>query len=237
MAADPAPAETSAALAERIGNHDLAAFEALMRQHNARLFRVARAILKNDSEAEEVVQDAYVAAFRNISQFRGDSQISTWLTRIAINGALMRLRHTRRDRVVVPFDTGDRESAPLDIADEKAESPPVATLRAEIRAILERRIDELPVVFRTVFVMREVEEMSVEDTAACLSIPAATVRTRLFRARALLRRSLARDLDDATVEVFGFAGHRCDRIVDAVLKEIGNLILADRISRGEELDQ
>ena len=79
--------------------------------------------------------------------------------------------------------------------------------------------------------------MSVEDTAACLSIPAATVRTRLFRARALLRRSLARDLDDATVEVFGFAGHRCDRIVDTVLKEIGNLILADRISRGEELDQ
>jgi RNA polymerase sigma-70 factor, ECF subfamily len=236
MAVDPALAADHT-LAEQIGNQDLIAFEALMRQHNARLFRVARAILKNDSEAEEVVQDAYLAAFRNISRFRGDSQLSTWLTRIAINGALMRLRRNKRDRTVVAFDSGDHDASSVEVADKKAESPLAATLRAEIRALLERRIDELPVVFRTVFVMREVEEMSVEETAACLSIPPATVRTRLFRARALLREALARDLDSATVEVFGFAGHRCDRIVEEVLKKVGNLILANRISRGEELDQ
>jgi RNA polymerase sigma-70 factor (ECF subfamily) len=103
------------------------------------------------------------------------------------------------------------------MADERSESPPAATLRAEIRRALERRIDELPMAFRTVFVMREVEDMTVNETAECLSIPAATVRTRLFRARALLRESLARDMDMATVDVFGFAGERCDRIVAGVL--------------------
>jgi RNA polymerase sigma-70 factor (ECF subfamily) len=103
------------------------------------------------------------------------------------------------------------------MADELAESPPAATLRAELRRILERRIDELPVGFRTVFVLREVEDMTVEETADSLGIPAATVRSRLFRARALLRDGLARDLDVATHDVFGFAGERCDRIVAGVL--------------------
>ncbi len=108
-----------------------------------------------------------------------------------------------------------RESAfpEPDMADDRAESPTDGTMRAEVRRILERRIDELPVAFRTVFVMREVEDMTVEETAACLAIPAATVRSRLFRARALLREALARDMDSATVDVFGFAGQRCDRIV------------------------
>jgi RNA polymerase sigma-70 factor (ECF subfamily) len=103
------------------------------------------------------------------------------------------------------------------MADERSESPPGATLRAEIRRALERRIDELPLAFRTVFVMREVEDMTVEETAECLSIPAATVRTRLFRARAQLREALARDMDMATIDVFSFAGERCDRIVAGVL--------------------
>jgi RNA polymerase sigma-70 factor (ECF subfamily) len=108
------------------------------------------------------------------------------------------------------------------VADEKNESPSHATLRAEVRRMLERRIDELPDAFRTVFVMRDVEEMSVHETAASLSIPEATVRTRLFRARALLREALARDIDVATVDVFGFAGERCDRIVSAVLSRTSN---------------
>ncbi len=107
------------------------------------------------------------------------------------------------------------------MADDSIESPTDATMRAEVRRMLERRIDELPVAFRTVFVMREVEDMSVEETAACLSIPAATVRTRLFRARALLREALARDMDSATVEVVRFRGERCDRIVASVLARVG----------------
>jgi RNA polymerase sigma-70 factor (ECF subfamily) len=106
------------------------------------------------------------------------------------------------------------------VRDDKTESPSAAVLRAEIRRILEQRIDELPVAYRTVFVMREVNDMSVEETAQCLSIPSSTVRTRLFRARALLRASLERDVDMATGDVFGFAGARCDRIVAAVLARL-----------------
>ena len=194
-----------------------------MRRHNGKLFRVARAILKDDADAEDALQDGYLEAYRRIGDFRGESQLATWLTRIVINQALMRLRRQRRDRVVVPFGDGrrpDTQPNEADMADANAESPTDATMRGEVRRMLERRIDELPVAFRTVFVMREVEDMSVEETAACLSIPAATVRTRLFRARALLREALARDMDSATVEVFGFAGERCDRIVAGVLARV-----------------
>ena len=196
-----------------------AAFEAVMRQHNGRLFRVARAILKDDSDAEDALQDAYLEAYKHMADFRGDAQLSTWLTRIVVNQALMRLRRERRHRVVVPFEQQD-EHEQVEVADEKAEPPSSAALRAEVRQLLEQRIDELPVAFRTVFVMREVEDMTVDETAECLGIPAATVRTRLFRARALLRAALARDIDTATVDVFGFAGARCDRIVAGVLARI-----------------
>jgi len=205
----PASEPNDADLVRRIGLNDQSAFESLMRQHNGRLFRVARAILKDDTEAEDAVQDAYLDAFRHISAFRGESQLSTWLVRIVANQALMRLRRQKRERIVVPFAH--------DTAEDTGESPTAATLRAETRRILERRIDELPVAFRTVFILREVEEMSVEQTAEALGIPAATVRSRLFRARALLRAALARDIDMATGDVFGFAGARCDRIVAAVL--------------------
>lgn len=209
-------AEDDAELVRRIGQDDQVAFEIVMRRHNRRLFRVARAILKDDAEAEDALQDAYLDAYRHIAGFRGGARLSTWLTRIVINQALMRLRKQKRERVVVPFrgrHLEDPDQAEADVADTRTESPPAATLRAEIRRVLERRIDELPVAFRTVFVMREVEDLTVEETAACLSIPAATVRTRLFRARALLREALARDIDVATGELFGFAGERCDRIV------------------------
>jgi RNA polymerase sigma-70 factor (ECF subfamily) len=211
-------------LAARIVRKDQTAFEALMRRHNTKLFRVARSILKDDADAEDTLQEAYLEAFRHMGEFRRDSQLLTWLTRIVINQALMRLRRQKRDRVVVPFEVtrgaaGDR--AEVNVADEKTESPPNATLRAEMRRLLERRIDELPIAFRTVFVMREVEDMTVEETAACLGIPPATVRTRLFRARALLRESLARDIDMATTDVFGFAGDRCDRVVAGVLARTG----------------
>src|SRR5215210_7298775 len=159
-----------AELVRRIGLNDPAAFESLMRQHNGRLFRVARAILKDDAEAEDALQDAYLDAFRHISAFRGASQLSTWLVRIVANQALMRLRRQKRDRIVVPFTP----ETPV-TAEDTRESPTAATLRAETRRMLERRIDELPVAFRTVFILREVEEMSVDQTADALGIPAATV--------------------------------------------------------------
>jgi RNA polymerase sigma-70 factor (ECF subfamily) len=194
-----------------------------MRRHNGRLFRVARAILKDDRDAEDALQDAYLDAYRHIGGFRGQSALSTWLTRIVVNQSLMRLRRQKQDRVVVPFGTGgsrESEQVEAEMADDHAEAPSDAAWRAEVRRILERRIDELPLSFRTVFIMRDVEELTVQETADCLSIPPATVRTRLFRARALLRAALARDMDSATVEVFGFAGARCDRIVAGVLARL-----------------
>jgi RNA polymerase sigma-70 factor (ECF subfamily) len=217
---------TSAAhdqLVEAIAGAHHVAFEALMRRYNSKLFRVARAILKDDAEAEDVLQDAYLDAYRHIRDFKGGAQVSTWLTRIVINQALMHLRRHKRDRVVESF--GDHLLAEPDdsegnMPDEFTESPPSATLRAEIRRMLEHRIDELPMAFRTVFVMREVEDMTVQETAECLSIPAATVRSRLFRARALLREALARDIEGVMLDVFDFAGERCDRVIAGVLARL-----------------
>jgi len=210
-------------LAERIAGGDGVAFEALMRRFNSRLFRVARAILRDDADAEDALQDAYIEAYRHMGDFRGASALGTWLTRIVTNSALMRLRSQRRHRVVVPIGehrgpAGD--SPEVDVADDKTESPPNAALRAELRRVLERRIDSLPLAFRTVFVLREVQELSVQETAESLAIPAATVRSRLFRARALLREALAHDMDNATGDVFAFDGARCDRIVARVLARI-----------------
>jgi RNA polymerase sigma-70 factor (ECF subfamily) len=200
---------------------DYQAFEAVMRRHNGRLFRVARVILKNDADAEDALQDAYLDAYRHLGDFRAEAELSTWLTRIVVNQSLMRLRRQKRDGTVVPFDPdGAETSREVEVRDDKTESPSSAMLRTEMRRILERRIDELPVAYRTVFVMREIEDMTVEETAQCLEIPSATVRTRLFRARALLRASLSRDVDMATGDVFAFAGARCDRIVAAVLARL-----------------
>ena len=207
-------------LATATARGDHGAFETLMRRYNGRLFRIARAILKDDSEAEDALQDAYIRAYRHIGDYRADAQLGTWLTRITINQALMRLRKQKRDRVVVPFDSDQTAGGDDEVADRISESPSSATLRGEIRQILERRIDELPVAFRTVFVMREVEDMTVQETADCLALPPATVRTRLFRARTMLREALERDLDSVTVDIFGFAGERCDRIVDRVLSRV-----------------
>ena len=200
---------------------DYQAFEAVMRRHNGRLFRVARAILKHDADAEDALQDAYLEAYRHLSDFRAEAELSTWLTRIVVNQSLMRLRRQKRDGPVVPFHQDGSDTRPqVEVRDDKSESPSAAMLRTEMRRILERRIDELPAAYRAVFVMREIEDMSVEETAQCLEIPPATVRTRLFRARALLRASLSRDVDMATGDVFAFAGARCDRIVARVLARL-----------------
>jgi RNA polymerase sigma-70 factor (ECF subfamily) len=216
--AQPALAE-DASLVSGVLLGDEAAFEAVMRRYNGRLFRVARAILNDDRDAEDALQEAYLDAFRHMGGFRGDSLLGTWLTRIVVNQSLMQLRRRKRDRVVLPFTGRDADDNELEmqVADSQTESASEGLVRAELRQLLERRIDELPVSFRAVFVMRDVEDTTVQETADSLSIPAATVRSRLFRARALLREALARDVDTATLNLFGFAGARCDRVVAAVL--------------------
>jgi RNA polymerase sigma-70 factor (ECF subfamily) len=219
------PQPDDAELARRIGARDERAFETVMRAHNRMLFRIARSILKDDAEAEDAVQEAYLAAYRGIASFRGGAKVSTWLARIVINEAYGRLRKHKR-AVVVPFETaqrrdqGERNPEEGVMPGDTVEQPDAAAMRGELRRMLERRIDALPDQFRTVFMLRDVEEMSVDETAECLDVPPATVRTRAFRARALLREALSRDLDMATVDAFGFAGERCDRIVANVLERV-----------------
>ena len=196
------------------------AFGAMMRRYNRRLYRTARAILKDDSLAEDALQEAYLAAFRHMDEFRGDAALGTWLTRIVVNQALQALRRTRRDRVVVPFEESDAQHEALNVADSPDTGPENMLLRAQTRRLIERNIDALPEGYRTVFMLREVEDLTVEETAAALDIPAATVRTRLFRAKARLRESLAQEMDVATQDAFGFDGERCDRIVRNVLDRI-----------------
>lgn len=193
--------------------NDLAAFEQLMRRHNRALYRTARSIVKDDAEAEDVLQEAYLLAFRAMDNFRGESSMSTWLTRIVINEAIGRTR--RRSAEIIQLD-GDAAM------DEHTEQPEQALLRSEARRLIEQKIDGLPDSFRTVFVLRALEEMTVEETATCLEIPAATVRTRYFRARGLLREALSRELDVALEEAFAFDGARCDRIVANVLERLKN---------------
>jgi RNA polymerase sigma-70 factor (ECF subfamily) len=200
---------------------DPAQFEALMRRHNQVLFRTARAILRDDAEAEDAVQEAYVQAYRSLGDFRGEAQLSTWLARIVVNEALMRLRKQKRRAEIVPMQPSATLEALQEIpAIDMGQGPETSAARSEMRRLLEAQIDALPDIYRTVFVLRAVEELSVDETAAILGIPASTVRTRFFRARSLLRESLAQKIDVACEDAFSFAGERCDRIVAGVLRRI-----------------
>jgi RNA polymerase sigma-70 factor (ECF subfamily) len=212
-------------LLHRIRAGDRDAFSLLMRRYNRRLYRVARSVLRDDAEAEDALQDAYLQAYRALPGFRGDAALGTWLTRIVVNAALMRQRKTGRLAEVIELgaDYG-ADDAPVphggDDRHADAAQPELAALRAQTRRLIETGIDKLPTAFRTVFVLRAVEELTVEETAATLDIPEATVRTRYFRARAMLREALAREIDFAIEDAFGFDGARCDRIVQAVQQRI-----------------
>jgi RNA polymerase sigma-70 factor, ECF subfamily len=211
------------ALVRRIAAGDRGAFEFLMRRYNRRLFRLARATLRNDTEAEDALQDAYIAAYRSIGQFRGDAALSTWLSRLVLNACLGRVRRqARRDNIVPMLDQHDNAEVDAMMTTE-SDLPEHALARTEMRALLERELDALPEVFRTVFVLRCVEEMSVEETASCLGIPEATVRSRHFRARQMLRASLAQEIDLAQRNVYEFGGARCDRIVARVLSRLEDM--------------
>ena len=224
MAMKPALQETAERLSDtdligRTRAGDMRALEALMRQHNRTLYRTARAILRDDGEAEDAVQEAYFRAYQALATFRGESKLSTWLVRIVANEALMRRRRKAGKAEVLPLDptvASDEWKEPM----SEDPGPERSAQRGEMTRLLEQRIDALPDGYRAVFVLRAVEELSVEETAAALDIPDATVRTRFFRARGLLRESLARDIDRSLEDAFGFAGERCDRIVATVLERI-----------------
>jgi RNA polymerase sigma-70 factor, ECF subfamily len=215
------PDASDAELAQRVAGGENAAFETLMRRHNRTLFRTARAILRDDAEAEDTLQEAYMQAYQAMGSWRSEAKLSTWLARIVANEALTRLRKRTRRGEIVPLQSSAALENFNEIPDPSMEkSPENSAQRAQTRRLLEAQIDALPDTYRAVFMLRAVEEMSVEEAAAVLEIPEATVRSRFFRARSLLREGLASKIDLACAEAFAFAGERCDRIVAHVMERI-----------------
>ncbi|MDQ9171196.1 RNA polymerase sigma factor [Oxalobacteraceae bacterium R-40] len=210
-------------LLDRILSGDKSAFEQLMRRYNRALYRTARSILKDDTEAEDALQDAYLLAYRGLGKFRGESSLSTWLTRIVVNESIAHSRKTARTAKIIDFGTGLDEAASANQMprnEPKTDQPDEIAMRAQMRKLIEKKIDDLPDTFRTVFMLRALEEMTVEETAACLNIPEATVRTRYFRAKGLLREALSREIDYGLEDAFNFDGERCDRIVKGTLQRL-----------------
>jgi RNA polymerase sigma-70 factor (ECF subfamily) len=222
--ADDAAQPTDIELATRAAQGDALAFQLIMRRHNRLLFRTGRSILKDDDEAQDALQEAYLRAWRSLGSFRAEARLSTWLVRIVANEALGRLRR-RGSAQVIAFDTAaeaiDTQEGTWMQADPD-QQPDRHAMRGETRKLIEAGIDALPEVFRTVFVLRAVEDLSIEEVAAALDIPEATVRSRFFRARGLLREALSREIDVAIGDAFSFAGARCDGIVAHVMAVIAD---------------
>lgn len=224
----PAPSDASPdaeLVSLSLAGNDLA-FAQIMRRHNRLLFRTARSILKNDDETQDALQDAYLHAWRALATFRADARLSTWLVRIVVNEALGRLRRQGSQPArVVPLNASmdaDGETLEMQMPANPDDQPEPSLMRAQVRQQIEARIDTLPDAFRTVFMLRGVQEWSVEEVAVALGLPEATVRSRFFRARSLLREGLSRDIDMAMCDAFSFAGQRCDGIVAGVLARIAH---------------
>ncbi|MFZ2387951.1 MAG: RNA polymerase sigma factor [Polaromonas sp.] len=224
----PAPSDASPdaeLVSLSLAGNDLA-FAQIMRRHNRLLFRTARSILKNDDETQDALQDAYLHAWRALATFRADARLSTWLVRIVVNEALGRLRRQGSQPArVVPLNASmdaDGETPEMQMPANPDDQPEPSLMRAQVRQQIEARIDTLPDAFRTVFMLRGVQEWSVEEVAVALGLPEATVRSRFFRARSLLREGLSRDIDMAMGDAFSFAGQRCDSIVAGVLARIAH---------------
>src|SRR6201986_2501209 len=212
---------TDAELVRRALGRDEAAVRAIIKANNRRLYRLARGILRNDGEAEDVVQETYVRAFTHLAEFRGDSGLSTWLSRIAINEALGRLRRERPGVELSSLPPGTLEAQIIQFPLSASIDPEKTMAQREIQYVVEHAIDELPEAFRLVFITRVVEGMNIEETAEILRLKPETVKTRLHRARAMLRESVERKIGPVVMEAFPFAGRRCERLTEAVLKRLG----------------
>ncbi|MCC8939475.1 RNA polymerase sigma factor [Bradyrhizobium sp. Arg68] len=210
-----------AELVRRALAREEAAVRAIMQANNRRLFRLARGILRNDSEAEDVVQDTYVRAFTHLDQFRGESSLSTWLSRIAMNEALGRVRRRPAGVEWSELPQGGHEAQIIQFPLSSADDPERSMAQREIQHVVEHAIDELPEAFRLVFITRVIEGMNVEETADILDLKPETVKTRLHRARAMLRDNVERKIGPIVLEAFPFAGRRCERLTEAVLKRLG----------------
>jgi RNA polymerase sigma-70 factor (ECF subfamily) len=201
---------------------DSDAFRTIMERHNRRLYRLARAVVDDDSEAEDIVQEAYVLAFASLAKFRGEASLATWLMRITLNEALGRLRRRRPTVDLAMLDSAEgNEPQVMPFPSAVPPSDPESSAaREEIRRLLERAIDKLPEDFRVVFVMRDVEDLSIAETADLLGVRPETVKTRLHRARRLLRQTLTEQLASSLTDVFPFDGARCAGITGRVLRRL-----------------
>jgi RNA polymerase sigma-70 factor (ECF subfamily) len=210
---------TDEQVVERVLAGETAAFEVLMRRYNQRLYRVARAILRDDAEAEDVMQDAYVRAYQHLSQFAGRARFSTWLTRIAVHEALA--RQQRRSRVS-DMDAITAANGEITVP-ASSPDPEFLASRGETRRLLEAAILALPEAYRSVLVLRDVEEMNTAEAAACLELTEENLKVRLHRARALLRKELYARAGATSSAAFQFMGARCDRVVTAVFERLAAL--------------
>jgi RNA polymerase sigma-70 factor (ECF subfamily) len=210
-----------AEMVRRALGRDETAVRTIMQANNRRLYRLARGILRNDAEAEDVVQDTYVRAFTHLDQFRGDSSLSTWLSRIAMNEALGRLRRQRPGVEWSELEKSAPQAQIIPFPLASSDDPEKSMAQREIRDVVEHAIDELPEPFRLVFITRVIEGMNVEETAEILGLKPETVKTRLHRARNLLRDNVERKIGPVVMEAFPFAGRRCERLTEAVLKRLG----------------
>lgn len=204
-------------LVHRAMAHEAGAFRAIIKTHNQRLYRIARGVVRNDSEAEDIVQEAYVRAFAALATFRGDSSLATWLSRIVINEALGRVRKRRRT-VAMP---ASQEAQILQFPLNPSDDPERTMAQRQILRMVERATDNLPDVYRTVFIARVIEGLNIEETADLLGVRPETVKTRLHRARALVRKALDDEIGPVLLDAFPFAGRRCERLTEAVMKRLG----------------
>jgi RNA polymerase sigma-70 factor (ECF subfamily) len=209
-------------LVESFRHRDEAAVRVLTGRYNRRLFRIARGILRDDAEAEDVVQETYVRAFVSLRSFRGEASLATWLTRIAVNEALGRLRR-RRPTVEWEVHGEDRIQAERAVAASLTRDPERIMADRQMHDLIEQSIDRLPDAFRTVFIARIVEGLSVDETAELFGLRPETVKTRVHRARARLRRDLDRQLGPMMGDAFSFDGPRCARLTEVVVDRIRHL--------------
>jgi len=208
---------TDEQVVERVLAGDTSLFEVIMRRYNQRLYRAARAITRSDSEAEDVLQDAYVRAFQHLRQYRGESAFGAWLTRIAVNEAIARLRASKKFE---PFEDAEGEVVHMSSQDR---NPEQSAADSETRALLEQAVERLPDNYRVVYMLREVEELSTAETAEVLEASEENVKVRLHRARALLRKQLYATVGKNAREAFTFQAMRCDRVVRNVFARLQQL--------------
>jgi len=213
---------SDADLVRRAVARDASAFRTIMQTYNRRLYRLARGIVRNDAEAEDIVQEAYYRAFTHLVEFRGDSSLATWLSRIAINEALGCVRSQRPTVDLATFET---QRTPAEIIQfpltSKGDDPEQTMAQRQILQLVEQATDKLPEVYRVVFITRVIEGMSVEETAEILGIRSETVKTRLHRARRLVREQLDKQIGPVLMDAFPFAGRRCERVTATVMRRLG----------------